>query len=768
MLKLTLLSFLSFFFLTGCANKKKQNPIVGNTIRAEKEKLIRNFFKNGGIVVYNSNSDSIKKYVSENFRFFGRGLGDRIKYVSSTRITENQLKNENLIYIGEANSDSVLNSIASDIPSLKLEKYGFYFNRAKYTNSKDVMRVFYHNPYNNGKLCYIITGNNEKEILKNISFNMIGDVRVTRGYETLALGFFQLNADKDWVLNRELSKNYGSEEKEIKLSGHFSYVIHDNKVTSDMVKKIDKTNAHGYKKIQDFVGARLKPNIVNIHLYSSFEEKGLITNNTDLSNYADRDSSVHIVVNDWINGDDFSKIAFFLLKTNLGSSSYNFLNDGLSIYFSNKWGNEGYKFWAAKLYLSNNIPPLDSMLDNSKLNYISRFVYEPLAGSFVDFLIQKYGKEKFLHFYNCWRANRNEVKRLSAEWKEYLRIVLQHLSLRIKEYSASFPAVPDSFLKGICFAHVGYQIYNGYLSNDAFESLEKAKALGVNSFSITPFTSMREKDKPEPFRFWEFSGSENDESLIYLKHVSEILGMCVMMKPHVYLGANSWPGDIEMKNVNDWSLFFHYYYNWILHYAMLSEIYKIPLLCVGNELAKTTVGHGNDWIKLIDSIRAVYDGKLVYAANWGGEFEGIKFWDKLDYIGLSEYYPLSLKENPTSAELFEGAEKVMNKIHGVASKYDKKVIFTEIGFRTSAEPWKTSKESQSDRRKINLENQKRCYEAVLKAAYHQKWLKGLYWWKWPSYLKYNGISSFGSYDLYSPNNIPAQDAIAEWYLKNWN
>ncbi len=765
MFRLTLVSFLLLFIILGCANKDQKNQIVVNTIRAEKEKLIRNFFENGGIVVYNANSDSIKKYVSENFRFFGRDLDDRINYVSSTHITENQLKNENLIFIETVNSDSLLSRVVSNIPSIIVGKHDFYFNGVKYANSKDVMRIFYHNPYNKNKFCYVITGNNINEILRKISFRFVGDINVTESYQTLALGFFKFDKNRNWILDKTRSRNFWDERKTLEITKHYQYISHDKKIGLKTIEEINKINDNGYKEVQSFLGLKPESPPLKVNLYHSFEEKGLITNNTDMSNFVGIDTSVHIVVNNWINGDDFSTIAKFLIDNKLGKSRIDFLNHGLSIYFSNNWGREGYKFWTGKLFLSDNVPPLDSMLNNQKLMYISKYVYEPLSGSFVDFLIKKYGKKEFIKMYKNWKPNGERVKRLQEEWKNFLSDHSKNYLEKIKDYSAEFPAVKQTFLKGVCFAHVGYQIYNGYLSKDAFQSLQKTKKLGVNSFSITPFTSMRNADKPVPFRFWEFAGAENDESLIYLKHVSDELNMSVMMKPHVYLGEKNWPGDIQMQNKKDWNLFFHYYYDWIFNYVMLSEIYKIPMMCIGNELSKTTVGYEKQWVELINKVRGIYDGKITYSANWGEEFENVKFWKHLDFIGLSEYYPLSDKSNPSDSELYHGAERIMSKVKVVAQKYNKKVVFTEVGFRSSEEPWKTSMESSSGKKEIDLKNQERCYNALFKAAYKQKWLLGMYWWKWPSYLGYTGMNLDEPYDLYPPNNKPAEYIMQKWFKK---
>jgi exo-beta-1,3-glucanase (GH17 family) len=167
---------------------------------------------------------------------------------------------------------------------------------------------------------------------------------------------------------------------------------------------------------------------------------------------------------------------------------------------------------------------------------------------------------------------------------------------------------------------------------------------------------------------------------------------------------------------------------------------------------------------MVTRIRKIYNGKIVYGPNWSNEFSKLTFWKYFDYIGLSEYFPISDKNNPTDEELFQGAESVMKEIHSVQKKYNKPIIFTEVGFRSTGEPWKTALENKT-KNETNLQNQARCYNALLKAAYHKKWLAGMYWWKWPSYLSFGGSPAN---EHYTPNNKPAEEVVKKWYSKSWN
>jgi len=219
-----------------------------------------------------------------------------------------------------------------------------------------------------------------------------------------------------------------------------------------------------------------------------------------------------------------------------------------------------------------------------------------------------------------------------------------------------------------------------------------------------------------------------------------------------------------MSSKEEWVKFIDGYYRWIRHYAIISEMYNIPILCVGNELSNATLQDEDKWIAMFAKLRKIYSGKLVYGANWGNEFEELTFWNHLDYIGISNYYPISKDANPTDEELLNGASYVLDKIEEVQRIYNKKVIFTEAGFRSSTAPWQSSFEKNKKLQDTTFTSQVRSYEVFYKAAYERDWLAGIFWWKWPSYLNEGGDPH---HDLYTPNYKPTENVVRRWYGKNW-
>ena len=74
----------------------------------------------------------------------------------------------------------------------------------------------------------------------------------------------------------------------------------------------------------------------------------------------------------------------------------------------------------------------------------------------------------------------------------------------------------------------------------------------------------------------------------------------------------------------------------------------------------------------------------------------------------------------------------MNQIENIHKKYNKPVLFTEIGYRSTEdaaiEPWKWPQENKEAI--SSAATQAKCYEAFFNTAWKKPWLAGAYFWKW--------------------------------------
>ena len=287
------------------------------------------------------------------------------------------------------------------------------------------------------------------------------------------------------------------------------------------------------------------------------------------------------------------------------------------------------------------------------------------------------------------------------------------------------------------------------------KALQKLSTLNVNAISLTPFAyfgSKKHLHKSDGVR------QENDESLVVAAQYARALGMKIMLKPHIWVSWRSWPGEIDFKSAEEADQFFDAYGNLVLHYAMLAQMHRFESLCIGVEFVKLTQKYEQHWRDLIADIRKVYSGQLTYAANWGQEFENIKFWDALDAIGLNSYYPLSEKKEYDRAEMEKSMRQIFEKIRKVKQEFNRPVYFTEVGFASRPASWQDP-HVDGRNQAVDLQAQKQCYEILLPHVVADGIVDGIFIWKWPTHLGVGGVN----HSSFTPNGKPAEQVIRSYY-----
>ncbi len=285
----------------------------------------------------------------------------------------------------------------------------------------------------------------------------------------------------------------------------------------------------------------------------------------------------------------------------------------------------------------------------------------------------------------------------------------------------------------------------------------------INWISQTPFGWQVSATDPEiklntnSDRTW---WGESDGGIIETTRLTAKQKIKTLLKPHLWI-RDSWPGEVSMNSTGDWKLWFANYKKFILHYAELAETQQIEILCIGTELSKTTI-HDEEWRSLIQEIRKIYNGKLTYAANFHDEYEHIKFWDALDYIGIQAYFSLSQNNNPSAEELAISWNTHLQSIEKIHNHFQKPVLFTEIGYRSTEdaaiEPWKWPQENRDAA--SSEATQAACYEAFFNAAWKKDWLTGVYFWKWYPH----GGNSLQEID-FTPQGKTAEKVILDNFRK---
>ena len=184
---------------------------------------------------------------------------------------------------------------------------------------------------------------------------------------------------------------------------------------------------------------------------------------------------------------------------------------------------------------------------------------------------------------------------------------------------------------------------------------------------------------------------------------------------------------ISMRSEADWRLWFESYAAYVLPYAREAQAAGADMLCVGREMDSTVVKRETDWRALVARIRAEFAGPLTYSANFD-TWQGIAFWDALDFIGVSAYFPLSARPDPPLAELEAGWDRALAPLEVASRRWGRPVLLTEAGFPSipsaAKAPWR------EERSPADVWLQARCYEATLRALARHPRVEGAFFWLW--------------------------------------
>ncbi len=258
---------------------------------------------------------------------------------------------------------------------------------------------------------------------------------------------------------------------------------------------------------------------------------------------------------------------------------------------------------------------------------------------------------------------------------------------------------------------------------------------------------------------WQWWG-EKSEGVIGCTNFAREKGLKVFLKPHIWFFHGAYTGDFELSSEADWQQWEKNYMSYILEFAILAESLDIEMYSIGVELKNFIQHRPEFWDMLADTVNTVYHGKIIYSANWDN-YHNIPFWDKMDYMGINSYFPLSDEKTPTLDNLLAGWEEHYLEIKEFRGTFDIPVIFTEYGYKSidylAKEPWNPDNGGG-----INLEAQKTAYEAIYQKFWDEEWFVGGFLWKWYDYHESAGGTENKNY---TPQNKPAEDAIRAAYEK---
>lgn len=314
-------------------------------------------------------------------------------------------------------------------------------------------------------------------------------------------------------------------------------------------------------------------------------------------------------------------------------------------------------------------------------------------------------------------------------------------------------ALPQSFQRGVVYSswdgsYPASGVHGDHLAH--FESL------GVEWLQLMTFAHQPDVNRPE-IRF-----GRSPWPSAFIK-AARAKGMKILLKPHVfsrqfYDGSQRWRGSIAMKSPADRAAWFANYERFIVDQARQAAADGVEMLSVGLEYVEMTRDAAPEWRRIIKAVRAVFPGKLTYAADYNHETGHIDWWDALDVIGVNGYFQLAEGESPAASALALGIAPHLARCTALAERFKRPIVFTEIGFpsvsRAAMRPWQWPSGDETPDPAL----QARLFETVFQACSHAKWCQGMYWWKY-----YELPEKTPEAVDYTPRGKPAEAVLKRWY-----
>ena len=188
----------------------------------------------------------------------------------------------------------------------------------------------------------------------------------------------------------------------------------------------------------------------------------------------------------------------------------------------------------------------------------------------------------------------------------------------------------------------------------------------------------------------------------------------------------TYPSDEELKRVGVTGIFLGYYIPWEgLHNVLVAK------------------AHGfESWGKVVEGDYDDYENLDNYQEH------NVKWWDAVDVISSSGYYPL------------EDWENQLDRIEAVVKKFQKPFFFAEAGCMSIVDSNKVPND-WTVQGEADVKGQADWYEAMFEACLKREWVRGMAFWSWNSHLyTKNTALKRKDYEIYAK---PAEKIVKKYY-----
>ena len=304
-------------------------------------------------------------------------------------------------------------------------------------------------------------------------------------------------------------------------------------------------------------------------------------------------------------------------------------------------------------------------------------------------------------------------------------------------------------------------LYAGVPDYDYAMELDRIKASGATCVSLQAIYRM-DTGHADGIRRHPTS-SPTDEALLRTFREARSRDLRIMFFPTLNIkdeadNAKWWRGNIRPDH---WDLWWRNYTAFNVHLAALAQRGGVEWYSVGTEMA-TTQPFKARWCALIQQVRQVYRGKVIYSVNFDSH-DSFTFGDCLDVIGMNTYDPIAKHdEYPTRKQIVDEWWWIVDKARTLQARFGKPVMITEVGYPSVAHahvgPWDFRTDKPAD---PQLQNE------LLKGAFSvlRNWSDGaaVFYYLYGEDLKPGVIPGGPGDRTYAPWSKPAEATLERYF-----
>jgi len=230
-------------------------------------------------------------------------------------------------------------------------------------------------------------------------------------------------------------------------------------------------------------------------------------------------------------------------------------------------------------------------------------------------------------------------------------------------------------------------------------------------------------------------------------------GLQVLVRPLLQIrDTRWWRGNIQPHDRWAWQ---RSYSSVLVDLARVAEEHNAERFCIGVEMNSTQEDR-ELWEAIVGDVRAVYSGRVVYAANWDG-YWAVPFWDLVDEMHIDAFFPLNVGDDATVEQLVAAWQPYVEKVLERQAQTGKPLVLGELGLMPQAGRWRTPWVCEIDE-PLDPDAQWKYYLAA-RIAWSEK-VAGVYIWAVDIDSGEDGLVG-----TFSPIGKPVENLVREWFTE---